>query len=182
MLNDDISRALDFYAKRFPDDTRDVELLRQLIAEGGEITSRREFRGHVTSGAILVDETGKLLMIHHRTLDRWLFPGGHVESEDTTLRDAAIREAAEETGVSRHDLHSFEGWPDDLPIYFDAHVIPASTAHNAPEHRHFGFIYLFRTTLQQITLQLDEVTNWAWAEVSDAPTVIGARLKSLGLS
>jgi 8-oxo-dGTP pyrophosphatase MutT (NUDIX family) len=182
MLKDDISRALNLYAERFPDDTRDVTILRQLIAAGGEVTSRREFRGHITSGAILVGETGKLLMIHHRSLDKWLFPGGHVESEDATLRDAAIREAMEETGVSRDDLHSFDGWPDDLPIYFDAHDIPANTAYGVPQHRHFGFIYLFRTTLQQITLQLDEVTNWAWANVNDAPAVIGARLKSLGLS
>ncbi len=182
MLKNDISRALDLYAERFPDDTRDVNILRQLIAEGGEVTSRREFRGHVTSGAILVGETGKLLMIHHRSLEKWLFPGGHVESEDTTLRDAAIREAVEETGVSRHELHSFEGWPNDLPIYFDAHIIPANPAYDVPQHQHFGFIYLFRATIRQITLQLDEVTNWAWVETADAPPIIGARLRNLGMS
>ncbi|MEJ2117836.1 MAG: NUDIX domain-containing protein [Alphaproteobacteria bacterium] len=182
MLYNDISCTLDLYAARFPDETRDVATLRQLIAEGGNVSSRHEFRGHITSGAIMVNEAGKLLMIHHRVLERWLFPGGHLESTDATLRDAAIREAEEETGIPPQKLHSFEGWPQGTPIYFDAHVIPENTANNEPEHRHFGFVYLFRVLPQQITLQLEEVTNWAWGETKDAPEVIGARLRRLGLS
>ncbi|WTO36408.1 NUDIX domain-containing protein [Streptomyces achromogenes] len=52
------------------------------------------------TGAALVRPDGRVLTIEHRALRKWLLPGGHVEAEDTSLRDAALRELAEETNQS----------------------------------------------------------------------------------
>lgn len=182
MIGDDIIRTLDNYAAQFPCDARHVAELRQLMGDGGDVTSRNEFRGHVTSGAVVVANTGKVLMIRHRVLNRWLFPGGHVEIGDATLRDAAIRELSEETGVSGNALQDFDGWAGDAAFYFDAHPIPANPAKNEAAHRHFGFIYLFRGTPENIALQTDEVSDWAWMDVQYLPPPLMRRFYALGIA
>lgn len=56
---------------------------------------------HVTASAIVISERGVLLHRHKR-LGLWLQPGGHVEGDEDP-RSAALREVAEETGLSpRH--------------------------------------------------------------------------------
>ena len=48
--------------------------------------------------AIFVVHDGKVLLIHHRRLDKWLPLGGHIElDEDPEI--AALREAKEESGL-----------------------------------------------------------------------------------
>src|SRR5690242_17595784 len=63
--------------------------------------SRDQFApGHITcTGLVLAPGGDAILVVHHRRLDRWLLPGGHVEPEDITIADAARREVVEETGV-----------------------------------------------------------------------------------
>lgn len=47
------------------------------LDSGSDVTSRHEMRGgHVTCGAAVVDDLGRLLLIRHRALGRWLLPGG----------------------------------------------------------------------------------------------------------
>jgi 8-oxo-dGTP pyrophosphatase MutT (NUDIX family) len=41
----------------------------------------------------------RILIVHHRRLDRWLLPGGHIEPEDAEVWDASRREVLEETGA-----------------------------------------------------------------------------------
>ena len=41
---------------------------------------------------------GKVLLHHHRKLEMWLPPGGHIE-RDELPDDAAVREVWEETGI-----------------------------------------------------------------------------------
>jgi 8-oxo-dGTP pyrophosphatase MutT (NUDIX family) len=54
---------------------------------------------HVTASAVVVDSTWTHTALHrHRRLGLWLQPGGHVDPGEDT-RDAAIREATEETGL-----------------------------------------------------------------------------------
>ena len=51
----------------------------------------------LVSGVILIHQD-KVLLIHHRKLDMWLGPGGHVE-ENEPPHLAAERECFEETGI-----------------------------------------------------------------------------------
>lgn len=54
---------------------------------------------HLTASAVVVAPGRGALLLHHRKLDRWFQPGGHVDG-DGNLLAAACREAAEETGLS----------------------------------------------------------------------------------
>ncbi|WP_405448270.1 NUDIX domain-containing protein [Streptomyces achromogenes] len=110
------------------------------------------------TGAALVRPDGRVLTIEHRALRKWLLPGGHIEAEDTSLRDSALRELAEETGISPDQVQPV----GDGLLHIDVHTIPANDAKGEPEHPHFDFRFLFRTTANAVELQEEEVTNYSW--------------------
>ena len=181
MLKDDIERTLSGYVQRFPGDGGVIAELRALQQQKAEITSRKEFRGHITCGAIVIGKDRRLLMIHHRSLDRWLFPGGHLERDDITLRDAALREITEETGACASALSVPANEFATLPIHIDCHAIPANPAKAEPEHRHFDFRFVFEGEPDQLMLQQDEISDCGWVTVDSAPRPIRTRLSELGL-
>ncbi|MFE2041100.1 NUDIX hydrolase [Streptomyces sp. NPDC059477] len=154
-----VSKTVDAYLAEHPDEKDALSALVVALDEAGDsVTSRKEFRGHVTAGAALLRPDGRVLTIEHRALRMWLLPGGHVEDSDTTLADAALRELAEETGISPDRVEPDGG----LPLHVDVHWIPANPAKGEPEHLHFDFRYLFRTTADLIELQEEEVTSYSW--------------------
>lgn len=176
MLDAEIAKVLEEYRLHFPEDAATVDDLQNLLSIRADVTCRKEFRGHVTCGAIVVDPHGKLLMIHHRTLDKWLFPGGHLEKGDATIRDGALREVSEETGVPISALLGFGNWLDQTPVQIDCHPIPENLSKSEPAHRHFDFRYVFRGSHADLSLQLDEVTDCTWVEARKAPQSVYERL------
>src|SRR5690242_12044122 len=90
-----------------------------LLTTSFEPFSRGQFApGHITASCYIVDDAGRLLLHHHRKLQRWLQMGGHVEAEEHTS-DAALREAREESGLIDLLL-------DARILDVDVHAIPAS--------------------------------------------------------
>ncbi|KKQ18598.1 MAG: hypothetical protein US31_C0003G0027 [Berkelbacteria bacterium GW2011_GWA1_36_9] len=57
-----------------------------------------EIEKHFTASALIVDN-GKVLLLHHKKLGVWLYPGGHVEKNETPDQ-TVIREVKEETGLN----------------------------------------------------------------------------------
>jgi 8-oxo-dGTP pyrophosphatase MutT (NUDIX family) len=98
--------------------------------------SRRQLRAHFTASALVIDDGGeRTCLVAHAKLGRLLQPGGHVESTDSCLEDAALREAREETGLEL-DFHPRAPRPFDL----DIHAIPATADEAA--HFHLDVRYL----------------------------------------
>ncbi|MFJ2722763.1 NUDIX domain-containing protein [Streptomyces sp. NPDC087437] len=119
-----IRSTVNGYLDAHPEDKAELAVTLDLLDDGAELTSRKEIRGHATAGAVLINEEGLVLHIHHLALDKWLLPGGHLEEQDTTLLEAALRELTEETGV-RPEIVASVG---DLPVHIDIHPIPANDA------------------------------------------------------
>ncbi|MEK2476550.1 NUDIX hydrolase [Streptomyces noursei] len=153
-----IRETVDDYLDAHPEEKGQLAPVLDLLDAGADLNSRKEFRGHATAGAILADPAGRVLHIRHLALDRWLLPGGHLEADDTRLVDAAQRELTEETGIPASVV--IPAGP--RPLHIDVHPIPANDAKDEPEHQHFDFRFLFRTSADVGELQTEEVAAAAW--------------------
>jgi 8-oxo-dGTP pyrophosphatase MutT (NUDIX family) len=113
--------------------------------------------GHFTASGFVVSPDGSsLLLIHHRRLDRWLQPGGHIDPEDVSPIAAAAREVLEETGIGTEPILG------DL-IDLDIHPIPPHALE--PAHEHFDLRFGFRA-LDTDVMADEEVNDAAWVSWS----------------
>ncbi|WP_447039851.1 NUDIX hydrolase [Streptomyces sp. DSM 118878] len=107
--------------------------------------------GHVTASALVVDPArGRVLLTLHKKLRMWLQMGGHCEPGDTTLADAALREATEESGVP--GLTLLQGGP----VRLDRHPIPG------PCTQHLDVQYAALTPEDAIEAISDESLDLRW--------------------
>lgn len=132
-----------------------------LVERGEEAFWRGHFGpGHFTASCYIVDAAGRLLLHHHRRLNRWLQMGGHVEADESTVK-AALREGEEESGLP--DLTLVSGSFLDL----DVHHIPS--AKGEPDHDHFDVRYLARTVApEMISIDRAESNELAWVTLDRA--------------
>lgn len=178
-MNVDVQDLLHTYLDRFPEDANGLKSLQDLLDSNVNVTSRKESRGHVTCGAIVLNSSGDVLMVHHKVLDRWLLPGGHLEDGDASLRDAALREMVEETGLSAESMEPWGNWLDVVPLHIDAHVIPDNDRKREPEHTHFDFRFAFKSRGGPLRIQEAEVSGAEWASLSKAPSTLRSRLEAM---
>lgn len=119
--------CLDTLAAWTPPDAEQAQLrldferhLRFVGSQGGATTapgwSRDRPGGHLTASAAICTGDAVLLTLHAK-LGRWLQTGGHLEQDDVSLPEAALREAREESGLL--DLRL-----DPVPVLLSRHVVP----------------------------------------------------------
>jgi len=132
------------------------EMLALLQTETVPLSRNHFDPGHFTVGAFVL-VAGQLLMVHHKSLDMWLVPGGHLDPDDATAEDAAARELVEETGVRGRLVG--EG-------IFDVDVHPIPAARGEPPHRHFNVGYLFTADMVP-PVAADDVLAARWVPLGD---------------
>ncbi|MDD5528164.1 MAG: NUDIX domain-containing protein [Patescibacteria group bacterium] len=100
---------------------------------------------HFTASAIIVKDK-KVLLVHHRKLGVWLYPGGHVESYETPDQ-TVIREVREETGLSVEIIgEKDENLADasaDVSVLNNPYAILCELV---GDHYHSDMVYLCRVT------------------------------------
>jgi 8-oxo-dGTP pyrophosphatase MutT (NUDIX family) len=115
--------------------------------------------------AIFVVQKDRILLIHHRKLDRWLPLGGHIElDEDPEI--AALREAKEESGLDVELLGERPPTTEPgtraliAPRFLDIHRITDT-------HEHIGMIYWARPRKGDLTLSVTEHHDIRWCSAAD---------------
>ncbi len=163
---------LEAYRARHPGEAATADRFLDFVRSHKRCFHRDCLPGHVTASAWLIDPGGgRVLLTHHRKLNRWLQPGGHCDGDSDTLR-TALREAAEESGLAVETCSA-------APLDIDIHAIPARKARPPrkagppraaePAHFHFDVRYALRAQSDDFTVG-EESHALAWvgfAELAD---------------
>ncbi|MFT3780444.1 MAG: NUDIX hydrolase [Nibricoccus sp.] len=114
--------------------------------------------GHLTGSAWIVDrERKRTLLTHHRKLNKWLQLGGHADGELNPLA-VALREAREESGLTRLSVVS------EAVFDVDRHLIPARK--EDPDHWHYDIRFMIEADPEEPLLISDESHDLAWIEIA----------------
>jgi 8-oxo-dGTP pyrophosphatase MutT (NUDIX family) len=115
--------------------------------------------------AVFIVKDGKVLLVHHRKLDKWLPVGGHIELDEDP-EQAARREAREESGLEvellgkRPPTTGADTRALIAPRFLDIHRI-------SDTHEHIGLIYWARPRDGALVLASEEHFDIRWCAASD---------------
>ena len=148
------------HAARRPADIAVVSRVAGFVLAHPDCFERRCREGHITASAwILSPDRRCALLTHHRKLARWLQLGGHCDGEHDP-REAALREAREESGLER--FRFLPEAADPLPLDLDIHPIPARG--DEPAHLHLDVRFLLVAEPDQTLRASDESNDLRWFE------------------
>jgi len=115
--------------------------------------------------AVFVVHAGRVLVIHHRKLGKWLPLGGHIELDEDP-EQAALRETLEESGLEVELLGERPPTTESgtraliAPRFLDIHRISGT-------HEHIGMIYFARPRAGSVTLAAEEHHAIRWCAEDD---------------
>ena len=164
----------------FPKEAIFRQQVLDFVLRNDDFWQRTNLAGHLTGSAwILSPDGSSVLLIHHKKLDRWLQPGGHVDEADRSLADTALREVVEECGLSNLTL--------DSPVIFDVDVHEIPARGHEPAHFHYDLRFAFRAASMDFDANFLEVKNIRWVPLAELvakgteQSIRRMALKSLGL-
>jgi coenzyme F420-0:L-glutamate ligase len=126
--------------------------------------------GHLTASAVVIDPSRDMVLLTlHPRVGLWLQVGGHCESGDHTLLDAAVREAREESGIGSLSF-------DPTPIALDVHPITCSLG--VPT-RHFDVQFLAVAPAGAEPVRSEESIDLQWFRWDELPPGVSPELPRL---
>ncbi len=154
MHRENLLEKLDNY---HPSDASEVEARLRMISfvkENPDCFQRHLKIGHITGSAWLMSRDGRrVLLTHHRKLNKWLQLGGHADG-DSNILAVALREAKEESGIE-----NILAVTEDV-FDLDIHEIPPHG--QEPAHWHYDVRFLFRVEGDDTFIVSEESHELAW--------------------
>lgn len=169
MRKQEINNIIEKYLKIFPSEQEKQKELINFVnnTDDLKLTDWNNFSGHIVASAFIYGEKEKkFLVLFHKDLKMYLYPGGHIEENDKSVLDAAKREVIEETGITNFKvllLHSMI-----IPVDISYHQTPYNSRLNLPSHPHYDFRYLF-TIENIIDVKTDtlELGDYKWITMDE---------------
>ncbi|HEL4300034.1 NUDIX hydrolase [Stenotrophomonas sp. GD03930] len=159
VLDDRLRGLLRDYARREPAHDALAAEFGTLLDDPEDPFRRERLTGHFTASCWLVSADGqRLLLTHHRKLQRWLQLGGHADG-DRDLARVALKEAEEESGLGGLVL-------EDPAIFdLDKHWIPERK--DVPGHWHYDVRFVIRALGGEAFVLSEESLELAWRPVTE---------------
>ena len=158
-LDLELREQLADYARRHPEHAVLADEFGTLLDDAENPFLRSRLAGHFTGSAWLVSADGaRVLLTHHRKLNRWLQLGGHADGE-RDLAKVALTEAEEESGLTGLVLEDGELFD------IDKHWIPER--HDVPGHWHYDARYVVRAVGSEAFAISEESLALAWRDITD---------------
>jgi len=164
------------YLNLFPEETDSLgALASQIESDADDVLDPRNMRGHITTSAVVVDVPAmKALLVHHRSRNRWLQPGGHYEGG--LLWSSARRVAVDRTGVADPGLHDWS-ISEGCPIDIDSQRIVARPSRGEKAHLHHDFAYLMvADSTSPVAARYEELVDARWVSLAVVEELGDARL------
>lgn len=122
-----------------------------------------------TASALIIHKN-RILLLHHKKLDTWLQPGGHIELNEDP-EETLWREIKDETGLTKNHLTIIEPLVNrprtsdskQLPLPFDMNVFNYG---DHPTHKHIDICYLLISDTDQIKVS-SESNDIKWFTESE---------------
>lgn len=142
-------------------------------------------RRHFTASGVVLSGDDHVLLVEHRKLGWWLYPGGHIEPNEDPAQ-AVLREVAEETGIRCRivaETRFSHPAATVLPAPFTICVQDIPGDAGAGPHQHIDLVYVLTPVGGTATPQLDEVAGCAWVPLAkvdglDTPPELPALIES----
>lgn len=136
-----------------------LEKMRNFINAYPQCLERSLMAGHLTTSAWITDHSRKyVLLMHHRKLDKWLQLGGHADGQ-SDLATSAVKEAREESGLSRISFLQ------DSIFDVDIHLIPARKSE--PAHYHYDIRFLMEADKAESLVINYESKDLSWVHIDE---------------
>lgn len=129
---------------------------------------------HFTVSAYIVSQqTKKVLLVHHKILNLWLGPGGHIDPTEA-VEEALRREITEETGIKTIRLFNKKttgqigrSRPEPMPNFIEIHPIPGDRR-TIKLHEHINLVYYGVTNHVRLAYNRDEHHGIGWFSLDEA--------------
>lgn len=168
-----ILNALTQYDTIFTSEKPFIQEIIDFITDTPDCFERSHLAGHITGSAWLLNADGsKVLLTHHKKLNRWLQLGGHSDGESSTWA-VALREATEESGIDNLQFVM----PDIFDV--DVHTIPENAQKNEPAHKHYDIRFLLKAPTESFVIS-DESNALKWFTFDELSAI--ARRKEIAPS
>ena len=156
-INNNRQELIDLLSAYKPFDTDDAisyDEMVKFVTSSSNVFGNENPLGHITASAwILSKDHSMVLLTHHKKLNRWLQLGGHTEP-DEYIRESAMREALEESGLKHLKL------VEDRIFDIDVHMIPERGL--IKQHLHYDVRFLFVVNDDQAFIISDESNDLKW--------------------
>jgi 8-oxo-dGTP pyrophosphatase MutT (NUDIX family)/RimJ/RimL family protein N-acetyltransferase len=163
-----VQQTVDAVAGRRPVDAREraaIDEFCRIVPTLADPCSEHADRTHITASAIVVSDDGSRVALHrHKRLGLWLQPGGHIEPGESP-REAAVREAIEETGLPAR-------LADEQLIHVDVHPGPR-------KHTHLDLRYLVNSAHVAPAPPSGESQDVRWFQWHEAVAIADAGLEGV---